>query len=371
MKKSLYEFCMENNKKDLLQEWDDAANGEMTPHTVTYGSGKKAWWRCKKGHVWQAMINSRSSGSGCPVCSGKRVLDGDNDLAAELPELAEQWHPTKNVPLTPAQVTRGSRRLVWWRCKNGHEWRAAVKSRTGGSGCPICTGRRLLPGENDLATVCPDLAEQWHPEKNGALKPGMVMSTSVCRVWWRCEHGHEWQAKVKDRMSGTGCPVCSGRKVVEGINDLASNYPMIAAQWHPVKNGERRPQDVAVSSNRRIWWQCSLGHEWQASVYSRTQGQSGCPYCTNRKVLPGFNDLATLYPQIAKQWHPTLNGTFTPKQVTPGSKRKVWWICPEGHVWKAVIYARTGAKKSGCPVCAGNVSKKKSKWYETIEKQKL
>lgn len=367
MKKSLYEYCIENSKSNLLTEWDDAANGEATPKTVSYGSGKKAWWRCKQGHTWQAVINSRSSGSGCPVCAGKVTLNGDNDLATDLPELAKQWHPSKNAPLTPSQVTRGSHRLVWWRCQNGHEWRATIKSRADGSSCPVCMGRKLLMGENDLATIRPDLAAQWHPTKNGTLRPDMVLATTMRRVWWQCKNGHEWQAKVHSRTSGNGCPVCCGQKVASGVNDLASRYPLVAAQWHPVKNGTLRPQEVTASSNRRIWWQCSLGHEWQASICSRTQDQTSCPYCSNRKVLPGFNDLATLEPNIAQQWHPTLNGSLTPEQVTAGSKKKVWWICQDGHVWKTAVYARTGSKRTGCPVCAGNISQKKRQRYPAPE----
>lgn len=365
MKKSLYEFCAETGKKELLREWDQDANGDMTPQTVTYGSGKKAWWRCEKGHIWQAVINSRSRGSGCPVCAGKVVLGGDNDLAAELPELAAQWHPTKNAPLTPDKITRGSHRSVWWRCTDGHEWKATVKARAAGGGCPICAGRKLQTGVNDLATVCPDLAAQWHPSRNGVLRPDMILATATRRVWWRCEKGHEWQARVRDRGKGTGCPVCCGQMVIAGINDLKSSYPILAAQWHPTKNGTQRPQDTSVSSNRRVWWRCELGHEWQASVCSRTLEQTGCPYCANRKVLAGFNDLAALEPIVAQQWHPTLNGSLTPEQVTAGSRRKVWWICPDGHVWKTAVFARTGPNKTGCPVCAGNV--RPQKWRSRQE----
>ena len=88
-------------------------------------------------------------------------------------------------------------------------------------------------------------------------------------------------------------------------------------------------------------------------IAQRVQGGSGCPYCTNHKVLQGFNDLATVQPLIGGQWHESLNGGLTPEMVTAGSHKKVWWICPHGHVWKAAIYARTGAQQSGCPVCAG------------------
>lgn len=80
---------------------------------------------------------------------------------------------------------------------------------------------------------------------------------------------------------------------------------------------------------------------------------SGCPYCAGRKALRGFNDLATVDPKTAAQWHPTLNGSLTPEMVTAGSRKKVWWQCSEGYVWKAAVYSRTGSRKSGCPVCAG------------------
>lgn len=291
MKKNLYDFCMENKRTELLRQWDAKMNGDLTPEKVSYGSGIKAWWRCEKGHKWKAMINSRSHGSGCPYCAGKKTEDGCNDLKTEFPELARQWHPTKNIPLLPSQVTKGSCRIVWWRCERGHEWKAAVKLRTEGNGCPYCAGRRILPGENDLATVYPKLAKEWHPVKNESLKPDMVLA----------------------------------------------------------------------STGRRVWWRCRLGHEWQATVYSRTQEQTGCPYCANRKVLAGFNDLATVEPRIAAQWHPTLNGFLRPEQVTPGSGKKIWWVCPEGHEWKAVIFSRTGGARSGCPYCAENYAGKKRK----------
>ena len=127
---------------------------------------------------------------------------------------------------------------------------------------------------------------------------------------------------------------------------------MLAAQWDTERNGTLTPQQVTLTSNRKVWWICEKGHSFQTVIASRANG-TGCPYCTNRKVLAGFNDLATVEPKIASEWHPTLNGALTPEMVTVGSTKKVWWECPLGHVWKATIYSRTGAKKCGCPVCAG------------------
>ena len=136
------------------------------------------------------------------------------------------------MPLVPADVSAGSQRSVWWRCEKGHSWRAAVRSRTVGSGCPICAGKQLSLGENDLAALYPALAKQWDAEKNGRLTPRDVLPGAEKKVWWRCERGHSWRAAVSSRTrAGGGCPYCAGKQVLPGFNDLASQRPELAAQW--------------------------------------------------------------------------------------------------------------------------------------------
>ena len=368
MRETLANYCQRTGCGELLAQWDWRRNQPLTPESVTYGSKQKAWWRCEKGHTWQAAVYTRTgSGAGCPVCGGKVPQAGETDLGTLYPDLARQWHPGRNGSLTPADVLPGSRRAAWWICEKGHVWRARIKSRTAGSGCPVCAGRAVRGAENSLASLYPAIAAQWHPEKNGGLTPEEVPPGARRRVWWQCEKGHVWQAAVAARTGrGSGCPVCAGRQVLAGENDLASLYPAIAAQWHPEKNGGLTAAQVPAGSNRKVWWRCEQGHAWQAAVAARTAGGSGCPYCAGRKVLPGFNDLATREPLLAKQWHPTLNGGLTPEMVTCGAHRKVWWQCPEGHVWKTMVYSRAGPRKCGCPVCAGTVIRRPRQPYEYI-----
>lgn len=371
MKETLRIFCEKNDRKDLLGQWNKERNEGITPDDVSYGSRKKVWWQCEKGHEWESRIYTRTAGSGCPCCCGKTVNAGENDLASVYPELAKQWHTVRNGDISPEQVSPGSHRTVWWQCEKGHEWRAAVKTRTAGNGCPVCGNRRVCEGENDLKTLFPQLAGEWNYDKNNGLEPSQIMPFSRRKVWWICEKGHEWKTGVALRASGSGCPVCSGKKIVPGENDFASGFPEIAAQWHTEKNKPLKPDMVARSSNKRVWWICENGHEWQAQISRRTQMKTGCPYCTGRKVMPGFNDLKTLEPEIAAQWDEGLNGSLTPEMVTCGSRKKVWWRCSEGHVWTAVVYSRTGEKKSGCPVCAGRYkSDKKQKYYSSILSEK-
>jgi len=275
--------------------------------------------------------------------------------------LLGEWNLGKNGGLDPKAVLPGSHRKVWWRCECGHEWQAQVRSRVNGNGCPVCANRVVSQGENDLATTHPLLAAQWHRENNGTLTPRDVVAGHGQKVWWQCEKGHAWRAAPQTRtLENTGCPVCAGKVVLPGENDLASHFPRLAEQWDQKANGTLRPHQVTPYSNRRVWWRCEKGHSYQAIIADRTKGKKGCPYCSGRKVLVGFNDLETLEPAIAAQWHDELNGDLTPQMVTIGSNKRVWWQCNLGHVWKTAIYTRTGRGRCGCPVCAGKIKERRT-----------
>ena len=137
-------------------------------------------------------------------------------------------------------------------------------------------------------------------------------------------------------------------------NSLAQKHPIIAQQWHPIRNGKLTPDMFAARSNERVWWMCEKGHEWQASPNDRVGGY-GCPYCSNQKILAGYNDLATTNPELAKEWHPTKNGDLTPQMIPAGTEKKVWWICKNGHEWQAAVYRRN--KGSSCPACSRRMKK--------------
>lgn len=613
----------------LMEEWDWERNSDISPDRITFCSGKKVWWICKKGHSYQSTVSRRQSGCGCPYCSGRIAVAGENDLQTLFPEIAKQWNYIRNYPLLPSQIKPKSNKKVWWICEKGHEYETAVQYRTRGDNCPYCSNHKVLAGFNDLLTINPQLASEWHPSKNGELKPNMVTPNgdveiwwkcSVCgnewktslnrrrgcprcsakrmtsfpeqaiyfyvkkayedainrykyhdyeldvfipsintaieydgsfyhksykvikkdkikdeickndgirlirfrdsnlpatgyaetitcadtyrngefekalqelltmlnsncvldislnrdwkeieeknkhyfignslvdlfpeiakqwhfekngslkpqnftrgsnrKVWWICDKGHEWEATIGSRTQGTGCPYCSGHRVIKGINDLLTlrpdiavewNYeknapltpdqvtaysnkrvwwkcdrcqhewqtsasnrdrqnckacnaktagrkrtaeavgrnnlaqkrPDIAKQWHPTKNGNLRPSDVSSGTGRQIWWTCEKGHEWQSSVLNRVKDNLGCPYCGNQKVLVGYNDFPTRFPEIAMEWHHEKNCGLIPENFVSGSGKKVWWKCKDGHEWKAEIRARV--RGNGCPECA-------------------
>ncbi|MDB4018613.1 zinc-ribbon domain-containing protein [Aquiluna sp.] len=137
---------------------------------------------------------------------------------------------------------------------------------------------------------------------------------------------------------------------------MRTTHPALAEEFHPFLNGEYSPNSIVAGTSRKIWWNCSLGHEWRTSGNSRVTSNSGCPVCSNKKVLFGYNDLATTAPEIAKQWHATLNGDLLPTDVTAGSNKKVWWVCSLGHPWQvAVDYRTRQIRPQGCGVCGGKV----------------
>ena len=124
----------------------------------------------------------------------------------------------------------------------------------------------------------------------------------------------------------------------------------LASEWHPTKNGELTPRDVTPNSGRKVWWLCSSGHEWSAIINSRSRSsEAKCPYCIGKRVCDD-NCLATINPKLAKEWHPTKNAKLTPRDVTTGSGKKVWWLCKRNHEWSAVVGSRNDGR--GCPYCA-------------------
>ena len=269
-------------------------------------------------------------------------------LAETYPVLASEWSE-RNLPITPDQVTYGSNKRYWWLGKCGHEWLTSVKARTSGEKCPYCAGKRVLAGFNDLETIAPVVASEWS-DRNMDIRPQDVTAGSHKKVWWCGRCGHEWQAVIKNRVGGAGCPYCSSNRILPGFNDLATVYPEVAAEWSD-RNLPLKPTEVAPFANRKAWWKCRIcGNEWETLISIRSGG-STCPFCSGIRFLSGFNDLATTSPELAKEWS-NRNGDLDPSHVNELSRRNVWWKCGKcGHEWQSVIYTRANGGR--CPVCEG------------------
>ena len=327
--------------------------------------GQRVWLQCLTcGYEWrEGLRGTRKESRKCPSCHGGRghyLAKGSNDLGSKRPDVARQLDPELNGGLRAEDLHAHAGAMVWWRGSCGHVWREKVSMRSMriDDSCPYCKNRKLLRGFNDLATAHPELAAEWDFGRNGDLRPDGVVSGSARRVWWRCGHGHAWQISAYNRTGGAdrGCPYCGDRKVLKGYNDLRTTHPKIAREWNKERNGDLKPTDVIANSNKRVWWKCKEGHEWSGLVANRARkgkADPGCPYCSGRKVLAGYNDLATTHPGIAAMWHPRMNKRLKPTGVQAVSRKPAWWRGECGHVYQMAVRDRARARPGYCPYCSG------------------
>ncbi len=343
---------------EIVKEWHPTKNDGVNVKDILANTTRSYWWQCSVNpkHEWRTRVNTRTRyGSGCPYCDGKKVLP-EESFAALYPDIAAEFHHTKNNDIDPYRLAPGSNKKVWWKCSHNpkHEWRTSIVSRTtNGTGC-----RQCLRLSNSLAKAFPKIAKEWHPTKNAGLTPSDVPGKTRTKVWWQCSvnPSHEWEMSIEARTTAWGsCPHCrklQGHKKLPTIREFSEK---LTAEWHPTKNGKFTPDNVSVGSGKKIWWICSKDHThvWPAQVRNRAQKNQGCPFCTNIAVDES-NSLATLFPEIAKEWHPTKNGTLTPDMVSRGSAKRIWWQCLKNpdHVWDASVDSRTH-NQSGCPYCSG------------------
>lgn len=263
--------------------------------------------------------------------------------------------------------------LCEWQCPQGHSWVTTYSKKLRGNKCPQCVNlQRALrrqqpePGK-DLASLYPAVAQEWHPEKNVSLRePKEYRPKSHTKAWWLCDKRHEWEASIEKRTRGDKCPVCSNKKILAGFNDLATVNPELADQWHPTKNLPATPTLIGAGSEKKVWWKCVAGHEWQSTVESRHRNHLGCPFCSGQRSIRKVSDLETTYPHLLTEWDYEKNIHLAPTEAMKGSDKKVWWKCAQGHSWEAVIYSRTSKNPSGCPRCALIVSKAEEELYQFV-----
>ena len=394
----------------VLSAWDDKKNAPFTPETIFAKTSKKMWWKCEHGHSYQMNVSYRIRLETCPLCKQEK-RQKERALMKHYPQLAKEWHPTKNQHLDLKTISVGSQKRVWWQCEHGHEWESIVANRIRQENCPICQKESKLR-EGSFGVRHPDLINEWHPTKNETLTPFDVLAKSNQKVWWQCEHGHEWEATILSRSNGSGCLTCYHDRNIHH-RSVARCSPDLVSEWHPTKNETLQPHQISYRSGRKVWWQCEHGHEWQASPNVRYTTK-GCPICRkNQKKLSlihpeyeswfdakknaplqyeellttsnepiwwccdhghqrqvtvksflkrpycktcrelemnDFKDsLAQCHPELLLEWHPMKNQELSPHYLKATSTQSVWWQCNRGHEWEAKIAVRSYG--AGCPIC--------------------
>lgn len=398
--------------------WDQAKN-KKSPNDYTKSSGKKVWWRCPKGHSWEAPIYSIASGKGCPTCSmyystslpefvlvyylKKFVTEvthqykvSSTTLDLFIPSLVlgieydgvrfhknlqkdlekEQLYYKEIANFTLIRIRErgcpnyigGHERTKIFHRSNNYSNKSledvileVIKNINPQQGLPIinikndfsdiqnlCDHRRI---EQSLNNNYPEVSKEWDYEKNGTLTPEYVTAYSGQFVWWKCTIGHSWWAMIQNRTRlNQGCPECKQVYASENYN-LSVTHPNLKEEWHPYLNEPFKITEYKPYSNKKIWWRCSKEHEWEATISSRTLQNTGCPFCSGKKATYE-NSFGHHFPGLAKLWHPSKNHPLTPFDVTRASGKKVWWLCEKGHEFEKRVCDQTrNPKSNGCSSC--------------------
>ena len=295
-------------------------------------------WRCRCLNCNQIVIsryNRVQQGSGCPRCAaveaGKRIRLSEGIAIAKLRE----YNLEALEPYVKSDVK--------WKCKClfcGDVVFPKLKNlQRGEGGCYKCgmkkAGLKNTMSQEEAFQIVLDAGfEPLEPYKNALAKWKMRHNICGAIVYPKLN------SITNISETSSGCAVCAGYQVQKGFNDLVTTHPELSTQatgWDP--------SEITQGSNLKKDWKCSLQHHWSAVVSDRTNKKSGCPYCTGKKVLSGFNDLQTVNPIIGNQafgWDPTT--------VTVGSTKRLKWQCNEGHIWTTTVLARS--QGYGCPTCA-------------------
>ena len=379
----------------LLSEW----NHDKNEHPASFympRSNDKVWWKCSFGHDWEATIDSRTRGSGCPYC-GNTLASPEHNLSELYPELMSEWHPTKN-DLSPQKYRPQSNKEVWWKCAKGHEWKAPIYRRTGGSGCRNCSNqssKNEIRIYIELSSIFDDVR---HRHKAGGIEIDVFLPRYNLAIEYDGKYWHKDKAdqdvkkaaslydhgikllrvreapltklqshdliipmgslltkptldKIVLYIASKDTPAIEYLKSKEFVdedkyltyldyfpspfpeNSLAVVNPSLAAEWHPFNNAPLTPDNFTAGSGHRAWWLCEKGHEWQSVIGSRNLGGHACPTCKGFKAS-SQNCMAITHPHLAKLFHPSKNGNNTPFNLKAGSGKKLWWRCEKGHEWQ-------------------------------------
>lgn len=341
-------------RPDLAAQWHPTLNGETTPDQIGPGTPRVFHWLCPEGHAYLLSVERRTrSGSGCPTCRSHLLRPGST-LAEAHPELAMQLDPDH---ADPRQLRASSQKRVRWICPKGHRYLRSPYLQRKRTDCPTCQRQTRTkihgrPGQTNwrpFAETHPQLREEWHPTLNAGLDPDDYGAGAHDIVWWSCPEGHPYQAALCNRSRRhTGCTVCTGKTIIPGVNDLLSQRPDIAAEWDLEANGDTTPDHIYVRTHAAFWWKCRKGHAFKQGVRERVNHGYGCAACSRRRIEPGFNDLATRYPELAAEWD-TAQNAASPSTIGTRSTMKAHWLCANGHHTYTSVAKRIDS--GGCAQC--------------------
>lgn len=251
----------------IASEFDIEKNGGLTPYLIYVGDNRKYWWKCKKGHSYKESPNNRCNNHNCPICSNHQVLTEYNDLFTQYPKLAKEFDKEKNKKDTK-NVLAGGNKKYWWKCKKGHSYLASCSQRINhNSGCPYCSGHKVIIGLNDLETIKPDLVEEWDIEGNNGRKPSEFKAGSGYMASWICKKcGYKWKASINSRKRGRGCPKCGLNRISESKSKKIQQFSLdgkLIAEYNSITEAELSAKVKHISDACRGIRKTAGGFIWK------------------------------------------------------------------------------------------------------------
>lgn len=344
---------LKTKRPDLVKEWDYYKNKDVVPEGITFGSDYKAWWICATcGNSWQATVSNRANNnSGCPICSRHK--------STSFPEQAMYFYLSKIFPNTvnsykdifsskkmeldlyiPELKTGVEYDGIYWHSTEYAKKKAKEKydicSKNGVKLIRVSEAVQESYDDSDMFIYREELTDEG---LNECIRE-LISKITDQRIDIDVE---------QDRAA-----IMSLYITVLKDKSIAALYPDAVWEWDVEKNHGLTADMVNANSNVKYWWKCKLGHSYKSTPANKLPYGYGCSICSGHIILPGFNDLETKYPEIAKEWDYEQNKPLTPNHCSPGSQRKVWWICPKGHSYNSQILNRTGGK-TNCPICFGKI----------------
>ena len=346
----------------LIEDWDWQKN-TITPYSVTSHSNKKVWWKCHTCEFeWEAKICNRSNGRGCPCCAHKKLVRGKNDLATTHPDLAKEWHPTKNGNLRPCDVMHGQPRKVWWVCPAGHSYQASLLHRSGANGtnCPICNGGRQTSFREQafyyyLKQIFPDSISRYTADWLERFELDIFIPSKNLALEYDGAAWHQENHFSREKRKYVLCQK-RGIKLIR----IKENMPEEDKAWNvadeviSIENIEEK-DNFAKLLRHVIDKLDPCSNMWTRKLLWQIHSPVNIDLKRDRyKILKTCshvrNSLADLQPSIAKEWHPVKNEDFLPDMFTCGSDFRAWWICPKcGKEYEASISKRVSG--TACPKC--------------------
>ena len=340
--------------KALLLDWDDEKNKKDPSDYAPY-SNKRVYWKCHVcGHKWGSTLNNRTKlHRGCPCCNNRVLVPGKNDLSTKYPELAKEWHPTKNGDLKPCDVFSSQNKKVWWLCPNGHEYQATINHRSGklGTNCPICySGRQTSFREQALyyyvRQMYPDAINRYKTEGLQKFELDIFIPSFKIAIEY---DGEAWHKKERFEREHRKFELCKnlGIYLYRIKEKMPEEFGLDIA--NTIISGDFETDEGFTRVIHNTLEQISFNRPYLLNPLDINLSRDRfeiMKYATQVK-----DSFADKYPEKAKEWHPTKNHNLKPNKFKSGSNFKAWWLCPKcGNEYEQTIAHKS--EGNDCPKCA-------------------